>query len=742
MAVVTSRDVDVTLTSTIASLFLLIVLLFTCLGKKKQNVGKPRAQNGSKQTLESTEVVINNEDVKVEIQEDTATSQYPSAPTENATTEEIHHYDPTKSQSQNSIVDPYESIKETDGKKDQKVAKLVTNDEKNASGSGNSETSDNSIYTKVKQVPKKEEIAYAVVDIKESQEKYEVVNGGIVRRQTNDDSKESCDLPPDDSIYEKTTSADDDQADDKVDEPQENSAGSSLYASVQPTENKERKDENSTIDAYAVVVKAEPAAQPVIALEEQEDSGASGFYAKVDNTSSTSIPVDPTPPPPPPPHPANMNRSKESDDVSNYEPFVPSSNTNIDHDLERSNTYDSIKEVKLGHKMKAEKDAIDSSSKKHKHDSKHKQKQLKKEHAHAQQDSKSPKSNRFSRVNPFKLSKKSKRKQSFENIEKSIEGIDETKELSTKDKIASLPINTHKSPKELRPGTGELSQKRHSIPHIPPPLPSVDKLKHLTEHKSRRGSSFDACSSPDSSPRSSPRTPLENSLSSTMMYSMSSRSHVISHEMSSRDTSRTFSESEHFIPRRSVEVSYEEDENYSTVDNTLKSELLKQEDVEEQYSTVDDGLKHDLLLNVEVEEKYSTVGEPKKSIEVEEEDKYSTIDNTIKSDISQNGNSVDDKYTKVDGDLKKCILPNEPVPQNDQLKEEVEEFPDYAVVDLELKHQKRAEREALLQNNPKVEVAEERPSIQPLVCSKKEDVQLLSRKERNRFSNSSDYMEI
>ena len=373
-----------------------------------------------------------------------------------------------------------------------KVHQLV-NGEKNASGSGNSENSDNSIYTKVKQVPKKEEIAYAVVDIKDSQEKYETVNGEIVRRQTTDDSKESCDAQPEDSVYEKTASAEDEQTNDKEDEPQENSEGSSLYASVKPTEQREQKDENSTIDAYAVVVKADPAAPPIIAPEEQEDSGASGFYAKVDNTSSTSIPLEPIPPPPPPPHPINMNKSKESEDVANYEPFVPSSNnTNTDHDLERSNTYDSIKEVKLGHKMK---DSTDS-SKKHKHESKQKQKQLKKEHAHAHQDSKSPKSNRFSRVNPFKLSKKQKRKQSLENVEKSIEGIDETKELSAKDKIASLPINTHKSPKELRPGTGELSQKRHSIPHIPPPLPSVDKLKHLTEHKSRRGSSFDAYSSP------------------------------------------------------------------------------------------------------------------------------------------------------------------------------------------------------------------------------------------------------
>ena len=62
------------------------------------------------------------QEVKVEIEEETSTSQAPPVLPGNTSKEEIHHYDPTKSQSQNSIVDPYESIKEPDVKKDQKVS--------------------------------------------------------------------------------------------------------------------------------------------------------------------------------------------------------------------------------------------------------------------------------------------------------------------------------------------------------------------------------------------------------------------------------------------------------------------------------------------------------------------------------------------------------------------------------------------------------------------------------------------
>ena len=164
-------------------------------------------------------------------------SEQPS-PKEELKSEDIPQYDPAKRQSQDTIVDPYESI-EKEAKKDVKLANLKT--ESSTSGSGNSGNSDNSIYTKVKKVPKKEEIAYAVVDIKDSQDKYETVNGEIVRRQTNDDSVEEVEDP-----YEKTdekTST----TNKNLDESQENSGNFDLYASVKHTDRK--KDENDLVES-------------------------------------------------------------------------------------------------------------------------------------------------------------------------------------------------------------------------------------------------------------------------------------------------------------------------------------------------------------------------------------------------------------------------------------------------------------------------------------------------------------
>ena len=361
-------------------------------------------------------------------------------------------------------------------KKDSTLTNLIT--ENSAGGSGNSGNSDNSIYTKVKKVPKKEEIAYAVVDIKDSQDKYETVNGEIVRRQTNDDSKqEGEDL----YLYEETNK------NENLNESQENSGNSDLYASVKPTDKKENEkeveNEGGRNDAYAVVVKAKPALQSTTA-EEQEDSGSSGFYAKVGSSASPPSPPTP-PPPPPPPHPANMNKSLDKNEISNYEPVNTSDNN---FEIERNNTYDSIKEVKMEHKLK--KEAAESNSKRHK-SKHHKKDDIQQQEKHLA--SKSPKGSRFSRVNPFKLSKRQKHKHSLESVEFP---ADETSNHHDDfvDKNNSLP-STARTRQEII-GSAELAKKRHSSPHIPPPLPSVNKLLHLTEHKTRRGSSIDACSSP------------------------------------------------------------------------------------------------------------------------------------------------------------------------------------------------------------------------------------------------------
>lgn len=428
----------------------------------------------------------------------------------------IEQYDPTKRQSQDTIIDPYELI-EKEAKKDTKLTNLKT--ENSASGSGNSGNSETSIYAKVKKVPKKEEIAYAVVDIKDSQDKYETVNGEILRRQTNDDSVED-DEDPYEKTNEKTSTnenfvesqensgnsdlyasvkhADKKEDENELVETQENSGNSDLYASVNHTNKKMDETEveivekgDGEIDAYAVVVKAEPALQSSIDPEEQEDSGASGFYAQVGTSVSSPSPPTP-PPPPPPPHPANMNKSLEKNEISNYEPVE---STNDSYDIERSNTYDSIKEVKMEHKLKRE--AADSKKHKSKHHSKKDDIQQQEKLSVSKS---SPKSSRFSRVNPFKSSKKQKHRHSHESIEFPPEHTPQHQQDDFVDKVEknnSLPSTARTRNKEIIiGGSAELSKKRHSSPHIPPPLPSVDKLLHLTEHKSRRGSSIDACSSP------------------------------------------------------------------------------------------------------------------------------------------------------------------------------------------------------------------------------------------------------
>ena len=426
---------------------------------------------------------------------------------------DIAKYDPSKSQSQTSI-DPYATVDKKVSKKDTNLSNVVN--ENSNSGSGNSD-SGNGLYAKVKKVEKKEEIAYAVVDIKESQDKYETVNGGIVRRLTHPDTTVSLEIENVADTGEKTAGDRCDDDDDSEKSGKEDDLTSEkpgvpgFYATVgssgnQSNEPPSPQKENVVIDAYAVVIKAEPSRVSTIKPEDQEDSGASGFYAQVNEESVSPQPAPPTPPPPHPPHP---NGPPVGGDDGSYEPITT--------DLERCNTYDSISEYKNDSKAKKDK-------KDHQGDGGKKQKQKHKGKSHKKQDSlgdasaasKSPK-NRFSRVNPFKSSKKQKHKHSNENIDsmessqkeyeiKLSEPIDisSDKNLTLKDKVASLPTSARKSP--MSSDRSELS-KRHSSPNVPPPLPSVDQvpppppsveqLIHLTQHqKTRRGSSFDACSSP------------------------------------------------------------------------------------------------------------------------------------------------------------------------------------------------------------------------------------------------------
>ena len=147
--------------------------------------------------------------------------------------------------------------------------------------------------------------------------------------------------------------------------------------------------------------------------------------------------------------------------------------------------------------------------------------------------------------------------------------------------------------------------------------------------------------------------------------------------------------------------SYEEDENYSTVDYTLKSNILQND-----FSST---------TVLEEEDKYSIIREPNNtSGEFVEDEKYSTIGSTTNttttSDISQNEG---EKYTIVGDEVKSSILQKEHTDDIIEVEDirplevpceetppaavhnpdDTKDFPDYAVVDLELKRQQRAQRE-------------------------------------------------
>lgn len=201
----------------------------------------------------------------------------------------------------------------------------------------------------------------------------------------------------------------------------------------------------------------------------------------------------------------------------------------------------------------------------------------------------------------------------------------------------------------------------------------------------------------DSSPRSSPRTPQDSKISSPHNKVFSSRSQIINE--SSRDSSisvskMTFSsDNENYstIGASSTEPSFEveEDDKYSVVDNTLISSILlhnsscttqKQQELEEdeKYSTVDDDLKHSLGVD-DFHHKLPPLPPPPPPPEDEEPSaNYDEIKSLRVNNITTHSTAVN----------------------------EVEEFPDYAVVDLSLKQKYRAKMksEQKQDEEPKIDV--------------------------------------
>ena len=337
--------------------------------------------------------------------------------------------------------------------------------------SGNSYTG-SAIYARVKNVPQKEELAYSVVPVTDSsQQQYDVVNGNIIRKLPKEASKENVNKEEDSNsrklldLYAQpdiTTTK-------KEETPeQENSGSSGYYASVT-----EKKKEIQTVS--------------------QENSGNSGYYEScgpltVDLPSKVSTQVD------------------VKVESSTYE-AVTESVLSV-HKDDKNETSKELKQNDSKHKKSKHK------GKGEKHISKENKKSIKVKKSHSRGDKKSFKydkeyikpegkhskediaehskreveqpspgvSSRFSRVNPFKLSKKHK-------PEPDHEARDNNSENSSQD-TSSLPRENEKQLEEE-------SKDKH-----PPPLPSYDKLLSITENKkSKRSSSIGETVSSDGSGR-------------------------------------------------------------------------------------------------------------------------------------------------------------------------------------------------------------------------------------------------
>lgn len=721
----------------VSSLLVMGFFVFMCMGKKKKlkdELGQPdEIVIGERNKQEITSpVVAETEDVVNSSRETTKPKNVELVP----------KYETTNSGSQNSI-DPYATVDKSSIKNDTKLNAMVT--ENSVSGSGNSD-SGNGLYAKVKNVEKKEEIAYAVVDIKESQDKYDMVNGGLVRRLTEPDIALAPEIKP---AEDKEPPSGVEQTNIKN---EESSGGSGLYAAVNSTDEIQTNEAPSSpkqegiLETYAVIIKSESEVISTIKPEESEDSGTSGFYAKVDNNS---VSPQNDPPPLPPPHLHQpVGRAVGSDidpDNGTYEP--------ITNDLDRCNTYDSISEYKTNSKGKKDKkENQGDGGKKNKHNSKHKHKSQKKQDITGDVGNaatKSPK-NRFSRVNPFKLSKKHKHKNSTENINNTeqtsneLESTDPVDILLHKEKGASLPTSARKSPSDLNQSD---VIKRHSSPHVPPPLPSVEQLIHLTQHQNpKRGSSFDA-SSPEISPESSPRTPIEVTLPPPHEYKPRTMStNNTSGNNTSRESRSVLSETSDNCPssstNASVEPRYDGDDKYAVVDNALKVGFLRKEgnEVEEddKYEKVNSNLKLNIKNKdadiIKEDDKYTKVDNHLKlSIlnhdVLEKDDKYATVKNDTKQTILDDQDSVvqeDDKYTlikeKLDlRDVKVTLkddfnletVNDKSHPVEGPLASEID-LPDYAVVDLVQKHKER-ERIRALSKKEELMSREEIKVVKPFV---------------------------
>ena len=255
---------------------------------------------------------------------------------------------------------------------------------------------------------------------------------------------------------------------------QENSGSSGYYASVNDSNKKE-----------------EPVEIP------QENSGNSGYYASCGAPPQLSVTLTAVLPEyiPPDSNTVENNVINDPYEIISQGPMNNDDNNTYDFIANNSNDSKQNKDDSNGStnnekQRNYSKDRIDTSKKKIKqHHKKEKHQKTEK----LEKGKLSPKhSSRFSRVNPFKHSKK--RRQSDGNItdEMRIDIEMKSNSLNVNEKSASLPHDGRSSarsfiePTQAVDAVGRSFARANADPPesngAPPPLPSVVRLIHLTEH--------------------------------------------------------------------------------------------------------------------------------------------------------------------------------------------------------------------------------------------------------------------
>ncbi|XP_065652638.1 uncharacterized protein LOC136079893 [Hydra vulgaris] len=276
-------------------------------------------------------------------------------------------------------------------------------------------SSGNDMYTTIKNVPQKVEIAYAVVPLHELAEKYCVINGDIVRKHDDSRLNKNSDQMNVPKLYEQVTVP-------VQDTVIENSGNSSYYASVSEKPKIEIKN------------------------EVQENSAGSSLYASCGPVLLTGNA----------PSLDNLiNLNKKEEVLHRFS--LPNNHNNHQLPFDIQTTHNK-------NQKKSKNKELNSPPK-------------------DQKIVNSPKEPRLSRV--FRLSKKS-----HSSVEENVNNQPHHE----------VKIQRHSG--ELASEISQYSEKMHDFSvhqnqdhSLPPPLPSVDRLKHITEKKIRAKSKSNSISS-------------------------------------------------------------------------------------------------------------------------------------------------------------------------------------------------------------------------------------------------------